>query len=142
MARGSCFYGNIQIEYVGQPMIAGLSHCFDCRKLTGGVYSYSFVVKSADLKITGKPKEIAKVADSGNQVRNYFCPDCGTPIYGVKLTATGELGETTLLRAGIFDDIKILNKQKPVAELYTVARVKWVDPLEGADQFTGMVPLP
>lgn len=66
----------------------------------------------------------------------------GTPIYGVRLTATGEPGETTILRAGIFDDIEILNKQKPVAELYTDARVKWVHPLEDADQFTGMIPLP
>jgi len=27
--------------------------------------------------VTGEPKEIVKTADSGNMVKNYFCPDCG-----------------------------------------------------------------
>jgi hypothetical protein len=54
-----------------------LCHCFDCRKLTGTLYTYNFVVKIADLKITGSPKEVAKTSDSGNHIKNYFCSDCG-----------------------------------------------------------------
>ncbi|KAB8202546.1 hypothetical protein BDV34DRAFT_215348 [Aspergillus parasiticus] len=54
-----------------------LCHCYDCRKLTGTLFTYSFVVHKADLKITGNPKEVAKRADSGNHIKNYFCSDCG-----------------------------------------------------------------
>lgn len=77
MAVGGCFCGKIRIEYNGQPLTTALCHCDDCRKLTGSPYTYNFVVKGADLVITGSPKEVPKTADSGNQIRNYFCPDCG-----------------------------------------------------------------
>lgn len=30
-----------------------------------------------DIEVQGSPKELLKVADSGNAVKNYFCPDCG-----------------------------------------------------------------
>ncbi|KAH3187840.1 hypothetical protein KXV92_005168, partial [Aspergillus fumigatus] len=76
-ATGGCFCGNVRIEYSGQPMTSGLCHCRDCRKLTGSLYSYNLVVKRTDLKITGSPKELPKIADSGRHIKNYFCGDCG-----------------------------------------------------------------
>lgn len=98
MAVGDCFCGRVRVEFSGQPIKSvsipppgrrlftalilflsqqGLCHCSDCRKLTGAPYSYSFVVKTADLEVTGSPKAVAKTADSGNHIKNYFCPDCG-----------------------------------------------------------------
>ncbi|KJK68762.1 Glutathione-dependent formaldehyde-activating enzyme [Aspergillus parasiticus SU-1] len=77
MVVGGCFCGNIRVEYNGEPIISALCHCYDCRKLTGTLFTYSFVVHKADLKITGNPKEVAKRADSGNHIKNYFCSDCG-----------------------------------------------------------------
>ncbi|KAB8269748.1 hypothetical protein BDV30DRAFT_251093 [Aspergillus minisclerotigenes] len=77
MVVGGCFCGKIRVEYNGEPVISALCHCYDCRKLTGTLFTYSFVVHKADLKITGSPKEVAKRADSGNHIKNYFCPDCG-----------------------------------------------------------------
>lgn len=98
MARGGCFCGKIQIEYIGQPVASvrlhcnyswditwkltcavhqGLCHCNDCRKQTGAVFSFCLIINRADLKITGSPKEVAKTADSGNSIKNYFCEDCG-----------------------------------------------------------------
>jgi hypothetical protein len=58
-------------------LFQGLCHCLDCRKLTGSLYTYNFVVKWTDLKITGSPKEVPKIADSGKHIKNYFCGDCG-----------------------------------------------------------------
>lgn len=97
MAVGGCFCGNVRVEYTGQPIKAvniitpstliircadpsqqALCHCSDCRKLTGTLFTYSFIVKNTDLKVTGSPKEVAKTADSGNHIKNYFCPDCGS----------------------------------------------------------------
>ncbi|KAI9934615.1 hypothetical protein ASPWEDRAFT_646822 [Aspergillus wentii DTO 134E9] len=138
MAIGNCFCGKIRIELNG-PLTSGLCHCLDCRKLTSGPYSYNFIVKTADLTISGSPKEVAKTADSGNDLRNYFCPDCGTPLYGRKMKANGEPDEITIVRAGIFDDVHL--NEKPQAEIYTDRRLKWVDPIEGAGQYSGMLPL-
>ncbi|KAJ5925614.1 hypothetical protein N7454_008253 [Penicillium verhagenii] len=140
MAVGNCFCGKIQIEYKGEPITSGICHCFDCRKLTGSLYSYSFVVKTADLTITGSPKEVKKTSDSGNHIRNFFCPDCGTPVYGSRVDENGDPAEITVVRAGIFDD-EVLREKKPEAELYTDRRLNWITPIEGAGQVCGMLPL-
>lgn len=58
--------------------VQGLCHCTDCRKLTGSLYTYSLIFKSAEIKISGNPKKITKPAESGNIVENYFCSSCGT----------------------------------------------------------------
>ncbi|KAL4913983.1 Mss4-like protein [Aspergillus aurantiobrunneus] len=141
MARGGCFCGNIRIEYVGQPIASGLCHCNDCRKLTGALYSYSIIINRADLKITGTPKPVAKTADSGNRITNYFCSDCGTPIYGHGIDTSGEPASVAILRAGLFDNPELLDQRKPVVEIYTRSRVSWLSPIEGAEQFPGMLPM-
>lgn len=66
----------------------------------------------------------------------------GTPLFGRKIKPNGDSDETTVVRAGIFDDEGILNERTPVVEIYTKQRLKWVSPIEGADQFSGMLPLP
>ncbi|KAK4863197.1 hypothetical protein LT330_001975 [Penicillium expansum] len=125
MAVGSCFCGKVRVEYKGQPLASALCHCLDCRKLTGAAYSYNFIVKNANVEISGNPKEVAKTSDSGNSIKNYYCPDCGTPLFGRKIKTNGDPDETTVLRAGIFDDSGILNERTPVVEIYTDQRLKW-----------------
>ena len=77
---GSCFCGAIRFAAEVDPKRVGICHCTDCRKLTGTLFTYSFVFTRADITIKGKPKEIAKSSDSGNKIKNYFCPDCGAQI--------------------------------------------------------------
>ncbi|KAH8435225.1 GFA family protein [Aspergillus melleus] len=76
MVSGSCFCGQVRVECNGL-LTSALCHCTGCRKLTGTLYTYSFVVKTADLTVIGTPKEVAKTADSGNHIKNYFCSNCG-----------------------------------------------------------------
>ncbi|GKZ19841.1 hypothetical protein AbraIFM66951_007785 [Aspergillus brasiliensis] len=139
MTTGSCFCGNVQIEFSGEPLIVALCHCHDCRKLTSALYSYNYVFKSNDVKITGSPKELPKTCDSGAHIMNHFCGDCGTQLYGHKLNADGSPGETMIVRAGIFDD-EIVNKYKPGHEVYSVRRICWLNPSDGAMQFESMPP--
>jgi hypothetical protein len=109
--------------------------------------------------VTGEPKEIAKTADSGNKVKNYFCPDCGklryqqctwyiplltyisgTPLYGGSVGPDGELEGALVIRAGIFEDDNLLSKCKPVVEIFTSQRLEWIVPVEGCKQIDGMLP--
>lgn len=53
----------------------------------------------------------------------------------------GKVDEITILRAGIFDD-EVLNEWKPEGELFTDRRLEWLNPLEGVEQYKGMLPLP
>ncbi|KAJ5323167.1 hypothetical protein N7452_011456 [Penicillium brevicompactum] len=140
MPVGGCFCGKVRLSLNGQPVTSGLCYCDDCRKLTGAPSTYNFIAKSSDVTITGTPKEVAKSADSGNYIKNYFCPDCGTPLYGHKINPDGEPDGTTIIRAGIFDDGRIVRNRKPDAEIFTERRPTWINPVEGAAQFCAPSP--
>jgi hypothetical protein len=46
-----------------------LCHCADCRKISGGNYSNNIVVPSQNFKVvSGTPKTISKIADSGKEI--------------------------------------------------------------------------
>lgn len=67
----------------------------------------------------------------------------GTPLYGMRVDSDGAaVGDITVLRAGIFDDLGVLNKHKPELEIYINGRVNWLTTIGGADEFDGMLPPP
>ncbi|KAJ5865229.1 uncharacterized protein N7529_007145 [Penicillium soppii] len=115
-----------------------LCHCDDCRKISGSLFSYNFLVKEADLEITGSPKEVLQTADSGFGKKNYFCGDCGMHLFGGSDTMRAQKG-LVVVRVGIFDDVD-LEKCRPTAELYPQRRPKWLCALENAEQLESMPP--
>ncbi|KIV95677.1 hypothetical protein PV10_03301 [Exophiala mesophila] len=138
MPTGSCFCGNIKIEYSGEPAMTALCHCSDCRKISGGNYSNNIVVPSANFSITsGKPKEISKTADSGKSITSGFCPDCGTTLFRYG-DSFGGVDGMRIIKAGILDDVNVINSIKPGAELFSNERVSWVSAVEGAGQVNNM----
>jgi hypothetical protein len=40
----------------------------------------------------------------------------------------------------VFDDQNLLNQCAPIVEIYTSQRLNWVAPVEGCQQFEGMLP--
>jgi hypothetical protein len=154
MPKGSCFCGNVKIEYTGEPAVKVrnthapnthifawltnlkcLCHCADCRKIGGGNYSNNHIVPDPNFKlISGKPKPISKIADSGKEITSYFCPDCGTTLW-----RDGEsFKDMKIIKAGILDDQEDIEKHPPVAELYGRQRVNWVKEVDTAEQKDGM----
>ncbi|KAJ6145649.1 Mss4-like protein [Penicillium chermesinum] len=143
MPAGSCFCKNVRVEYDGEPIV-----------------TVSIPVREEASGILTQVLRYPKSADSGNSIKNYFCPDCGmyrqrgwkcalkrrgltcagTPLYGHKLTSSGEPDEATVLRAGILDDVDVIQQQIPGVELYTARRICWVKPFEEAIQSEGMLP--
>ncbi len=45
-----------------------------------------------------------------------------------------------IIKAGILDDVNIINNTKPSAELFAPERIKWVSALDGAGQIEAMPP--
>lgn len=43
-----------------------------------------------------------------------------------------------IIKAGILDDVDVINQIKPDTELFAPGRVQWVAPLDGAKQAEGM----
>jgi len=83
---------------------------------------------------TGKPKEISKTADTGKKITSHFCPDCGTTLFRTGESFPGGV----ILKAGVLDDSDHPDDNVPKGELFVDHRVKWVPPLEGAQQVPGM----
>ncbi|KAI1623555.1 Mss4-like protein [Exophiala viscosa] len=138
MPTGSCFCGNLKIEYSGEPAMTVLCHCADCRHISGGLYSYNVVVPSSEFKVTsGTPKEISKTADSGKSITSNFCPECGTTLFRYGDSFGGKDG-MRIIKAGVLDDVSVVNSAKPTGELYSNERIQWVEPVQGADQTKGM----
>ncbi|KAH0378639.1 DUF636 domain protein, partial [Aureobasidium melanogenum] len=137
MYTGSCFCKNIRIELSGQPQAIAICHCTDCRKISGSAYSYNFIVSVSDYKVHGSPAETLKTADSGNKVKNYYCKDCGSSLYGGAVAESGQV-ERVAMRAGVFDDLKGMQDCKPSLEIYTKQRLEWLKPIDGCMQFDGM----
>jgi hypothetical protein len=69
---------------------------------------------------------------------DHFCPDCGTTLFRHGETFGGING-MRIIKAGILDDVNIINNTKPGAELFAPERVEWVAPLDGA-QLDAMPP--
>lgn len=105
--------------------------------------------------VSGTPKEISKTADSGKSITSCFCGDCGTYFGADKLwlqELMEQLGTTLfrygdafggkdgmrIIKAGILDDINVINSIKPGAELYAPERIKWVGAVAEANQLDGM----
>ena len=45
-----------------------------------------------------------------------------------------------VIKAGILDDVEVINSIKPGAELFAPERVKWVKPMDDAGQLDAMPP--
>ncbi|CAD0112427.1 unnamed protein product, partial [Aureobasidium uvarum] len=129
MYTGSCFCKKITVELSAEPQVVALCHCTDCRKMSGSVYSYNFIVGADDYKISGTPEATDKIADSGNKVKNYYCKDC---------VAESGIIERVVINAGIFDDVREIQNRKPSVEIYVEQRLDWVKPVEDCAQLEGM----
>ncbi|KAK5198528.1 hypothetical protein LTR92_000999 [Exophiala xenobiotica] len=138
MPTGSCFCDGVKIEYSGEPAMTALCHCADCRHISGGLYSHNILVPSENFKVTkGTPRTISKTADSGKQITSCFCPDCGTTLFRYGDTFGGVNG-MRIIKAGVLDDVNVINSSKPGAELFAPERITWVEGIEGAGQVEAM----
>ncbi|SIS56599.1 Uncharacterized conserved protein [Roseivivax lentus] len=76
MLTGSCCCGDITFTVAGTPKGAAVCHCSQCRKMSGHLWSSSYVPES-DITITGAPRWFA-ASDSATRG---FCPRCGSFLF-------------------------------------------------------------
>ena len=95
---GGCHCGNISYEAEIDPQKVIICHCTDCQRLSGSAFRTVVFVPESDFKLlNGTLKTYVKVADSGNQREQTFCPECGTHIYA---SSVGGENRTLGLRVG------------------------------------------
>ena len=116
--NGNCHCGNINIQAKVRKSEVRACHCTDCQKMSGAPVRAVAIAPAKEIKITGKPKEYIKKADSGNKRIQAFCPDCGTQLF-----ATDIERKLFNLRTGFLEQ---RNELRPETHVFTSSGLNWM----------------
>ncbi|WP_420959863.1 GFA family protein [Brucella sp. IR073] len=79
---GQCHCGHVTYEAEIDPERVTICHCTDCQRLTGSPYRVTVRAAPGALTLTGNaPKVYVKTGTSGRKRLQYFCPECGSPLF-------------------------------------------------------------
>ena len=131
---GGCHCGAVRYEFSGDPVVGAMCHCDNCKRFTGTGHATNLVVPADGFSVTGELSTYSYNAESGNEMIRYFCPSCGTPVYG-----TSEGSPNVVLRVGGFDDP---NEFEARVSLFTPRATPWDHIDENTKSFDGMPPPP
>ena len=132
---GGCACGAIRFKITAPLIAVGVCHCIDCQKATGGAPNYAALAPSAAFEVTkGEAKVYTSKGDSGADIGRAFCPECGTPLWGVQA-----LAPLTTVKLGALDDSSDLT---PALHLYVASAAPWHLMHEGLPAYPKMPPFP
>ena len=114
---GGCLCGAVRYRLGAEPVTARLCWCRDCQHIAGNGTANA-IFPSEALQITGSTSEYLSAADSGNQVRRRFCPQCGSHLFA---DSTGRAG-LTVVRLGTLDDPSSIS---PLANIWSASAPAW-----------------
>jgi hypothetical protein len=72
------------------------------------------IVSDKGWRTEGAFKSISKIANSGNTITTYFCPECGSSMYRAGKTFSGQ----KVVQAGVIDGMDVINDLKMEVELF------------------------
>jgi hypothetical protein len=122
---GQCHCGHITYKALVEPSRVSICHCTDCQSLTGSAFRVTVLTSRENLKITaGEPKVYAKVGDNGRKRLQYFCPECGAPLF---TTGEGADGDVWGIRWG---SIRQRRELAPTRQLWLRSAAPWIDTLK------------
>lgn len=134
-AKGECRCGAISYIITGKPKTMAQCHCTDCQKATGtGHMSLGFFSRG-DVVISGEAKGYMVTTDNGNQSTRFFCPTCGSRLYGLN---SGRPDSITIA-VGSLDNHSWFS---PNAVVYTKHRNDWDITRTDIPNFDEMPPPP
>ena len=113
---GSCLCGSVNYKSNSDPLVIQNCHCDQCRKATGSVYLTNLFIKEENFEITGEVNNYTHLSDAGNNMTKYFCPKCGSQVFGKN---SGRPGIITI-RSGTVNEKDII---KPIRNLFLKSKV-------------------
>lgn len=118
---GQCHCGHVRYEAEIDPEQVSICHCTDCQRLTGSAFRVTVVTPANTLRLTNKqPKLYVKYGDNAELRKQFFCPECGSPIF---TTGENESGETGI-RWGSINQRESL---KPRRQIWCRSAAPWLD---------------
>ena len=115
-ATGGCLCGKVKYTISAAPRVMSQCHCDDCRKSTGTGHASNAFFKQDDVHINGEIRGYDSLADSGSTITRYFCPICGSLLFGalsgvknVLAVAVGTVDDSSWFKPSVI----VYNKRKP-----------------------------
>jgi len=117
---GQCHCGFVTYEAEIDPSNVSICHCSDCQRLTGSAYRVTVSTTIDSFHVTrGRPKLYVKIGDTGSKRLQFFCGDCGSPLY---VTGEGADAENVGIRLGTIDQRRTLN---PTRQSWCRSALPW-----------------
>lgn len=121
---GGCLCGAVRYEITGEPTLAGKCYCDDCRRWGSTGHAALLGVPTSAFSVTGEVKGYTSTGGSGQPITRYFCPTCGSQIYGHPQVVDG----LTMVRASSLDDPE---RFQPKASIFVSRAPSWDQPQPG-----------
>ena len=94
-------------------------HCLDCQRSSGAPFASGFIVRAADVEVTGTPTTYSVHAGSGSHATRSFCATCGAPLFTRSETAP----EFMSIRFPTLDEPSAF---RPMLDIWTSSAQPWV----------------
>jgi hypothetical protein len=128
---GGCSCGKLRYTVDAEPLFSALCHCKTCQKQTGSAFRITVAAPRAAVSLEGAQRTYTTIGDSGQQVVNRFCPNCGS----TAVIEPEALPNITIIPAGSLDETSWL---KPTMEIYCDDAQSWVQLSGGMQRFPKM----
>jgi hypothetical protein len=133
MITGRCSCGAVRYQVEGDPVYAVLCHCRDCQRASGTGHVPVMGMPKATFAVQGETKSYAVRGTSGLSAIRYFCPTCGSLLFGMTEVAP----EAVSIYVGTLDDPSTF---QPEAVMFTRNRHDWDVTTKALMEFETMPP--
>jgi hypothetical protein len=110
----------------GEPLRISVCHCLACQRRTGSPFGAQARFPRERATIEGRSAPYLRTADSGNQIRFHFCPECGATVYYHSEPAS----DVIVVPVGAFADPLFPG---PSVSVYESRKHSWVSLPEGVE---------
>jgi hypothetical protein len=129
MRNGHCLCGAVRFRLSAEPLTTRVCWCRDCQHVSANG-TVNLLVPTGSLEISGQLSEFTRTAQSGNEIRQRFCPSCGCHLFA----NSSARPQFTVVRAGALDDP---SSARPTMNIWSSSAPEWacLDPvLERVEQ--------
>lgn len=128
---GGCQCRQVRYEVASPPLELYVCHCRECQAQSASAFGISVIVRSTDVRVLqGELKRWSRPADSGRTIDYFFCPNCGTRVFG----GDKDRSDTISVKGGSLDAAPDLSA---AVHIWTSRKMPGVVIPDGAPQYPG-----
>jgi hypothetical protein len=130
---GGCLCGQVRYRAEAAPDFQVACHCTNCQRQSGAPLLVNLGVKKAAFTVSGTVKSYRHQGDSGRWLTQFFCPECGSPIWSeLELDP-----DYAIVKSGTLDD---RSRVRPRRHIFWASRQGWEELPAGVAVHDGPTP--